>query len=81
MLTIPGHPPVFKLLGYRLDSDVIETTLTAEEMQDYILLNELSLSEDDMAKFILNWYLYYKDKYNYYDSQMEYKLSSILQLN
>jgi hypothetical protein len=81
MLTIPGHPPVFKLLGYGIDSDVIETTLNTEEMHDYIQLNELSLSEDDIARFILNWYMYYKDKYNYYDSQMEYKLRSILQLN
>ena len=81
MLTIPGHPPVFKLLGYGLESDVIETTLTGDELQDYLNLNNLSDSESDMVRFFLNWYMYYRDKYNYLDSQMEYKLHSILQLN
>jgi hypothetical protein len=81
MLTIPGHPPVFKLLGYGNESDIIETTLTGDELQDYLHLNDLSDSESDMVRFLLNWYMYYRDKYNYLDSQMEYKLNSILQLN
>jgi hypothetical protein len=81
MLTIPGYPPVFKLLGYDIESDVIEITLNGDELQDYLNLNDLSDSESDMVRFLLNWYMYYRDKYNYLDSQMEYKLHSILQLN
>jgi hypothetical protein len=81
MITIPGHPPIFQKLGYGMDSDAIETSLSYEELLDYLNLNEILPEENEIAKFFTEWYLYYREKYDYRDDYMEYKILTCFSMN
>jgi hypothetical protein len=44
-------------------------------------VNEILPEENEIAKFFTEWYLYYREKYDYRDEYMEYKILTCFSMN
>lgn len=74
-MIFPEHPPKFKPKDGP-NSDAIETTLSEEELSDYLNKNELPEDEDTRYDYIFSWYKHFRDQ-GYRDEYVEYQIRLI----
>lgn len=78
-MKIPDHPPKFSPEGFSHHHG-IETTLTYDEMLEWLRKNDLPETEESAAEFTTAWYLKFRET-GYRDAYMEEQILNANDVN
>lgn len=78
-MLLPNHTPKLEKLGIGFESDAVETTLTYEEVLEWLTKNNLPHTEESAGEFLVAWYLKYRDTSP--NDYMEHKIENAFDNN